>query len=263
MKTEKTEETLTEILRSAGLNEQETKVFIFLIRYATGLRVSEIARRMRLNRTTLYGTLKSLAAKGLLSSSERNGVLFFQSIQPHLLIDYLEQTREQLSKNIKKTADLIPAITNVRNKEERYHPNIQFFDGIEGIKEVYNDLIRNNKEKLVYGFTGAQALLNLMGYDWGDRIVKKRSSMGVKWLGLAVDSPYAREMAKRDQKQLRETRFLPPSYTFDIELVAYDEKAAIISFAEDYPWAMIITDKKIAETIKTVFRYVNDTLPKN
>jgi predicted DNA-binding transcriptional regulator len=258
---EKTEGKLANALRDAGLTPAEIAVFDFLIRKDTELRVSTIARATRLNRSALYGTLKTLAARGLVSSSERNGVLFFQSIQPHLLVDYLERVRERLSKHIQSVEELVPEITSARKQDERYRPGVQFFDGTEGIKEVYDDLIRSNKEKVVRGFTGAQALLNLMGYDWGDRIVKKRSTAGVKWLAVAAESEYAREMSKHDMEQLRKTRFLPPPYTFDIELVTYDDKAALISFAEDHPWAMIITDKKIAETIKALFSYIESTLP--
>jgi predicted DNA-binding transcriptional regulator len=257
-----TEGKLAAALRDAGLTDTEVAVFDFLIRRDAGLRVSAIARGTRLNRSALYGVLKTLTAKGLVSSTVRNGILLFQSIQPHLIVDYLERAKEKISKHIESVEELVPDLVTLRNQEERYRPNIQFFDGTEGIKEVYRDLIRTNKEKLVYGFTGAQALLNLMGYDWADRIVKKRSEAGVKWLGIAAESPYAREMAKRDATQLRKTKFLPPQYTFDIELVAYDDKAAIISFAKDHPWAMIITDKKIADTVKALFSYVNDTLPK-
>jgi hypothetical protein len=85
--------------------------------------------------------------------------------------------------------------------------------------------------------------------------------MGVKWFAIAIDSPESRNLYANDEKHLRETKFLPAEYNFEVELAAYDDKVAAISFAEDYPWAMIINDKKIADTIKAVFRYVNETLP--
>jgi hypothetical protein len=80
-------------------------------------------------------------------------------------------------------------------------------------------------------------------------------------LALAVDSPESRELATHDKEQLRVTKFLPASYKFDVELGAYDDKTFILSFAEDHPWAMIISDKKIAETMKALFRYIDSTLP--
>ena len=254
-------EGLSKALEGAGLNEGEIKTFLFLIAHDVGMRASEIARRVKMNRTTLYGIVNSLLDKGLVSSAEKSGVLFFQAIQPHLLIDYLERTNDQQGKNIKKVNELVPAILRERNQEERYRPNIRFFDGTEGIKQVYEDLIRNNKEKLVYGFTGIHAVYNLMSMDWIDYVLEKRPALGVKWLALAVDSPESRELSKHDKEQLRATKFLPPSYNFEIELASYDNKTAVMTFAEDHPWGMIIEDKKIADTVKALFCYVDSMLP--
>jgi sugar-specific transcriptional regulator TrmB len=259
---DKTNEVLVEALADSGLNETEVRVFVFLLQHEIGLRVSDLARKIRLNRTTLYGILSSLSEKGLVSSSEQRGVLLYQSIQPHLLVDYLGRMQERLARNAKRVAAIVPEISRIRSQEERYRPRMKFFDGAEGIKHAYEDLVRNNKEKVVYGFTGIHAIYNLMGMDWIDYILKKRPSMGIKWLALAVDSPISREMSKYDKEQLRVTKFLPPEFNFDIEIAAYDDNAFIVSFAEDHPWAMIITDKKIAETIKALFRYIDSTLPK-
>lgn len=261
MAQEKPNETLVEALRDAGFNDSEIRVFTFLLRHDIGLRVSDIARRVRLNRTTLYGVLKALTDKGLVSSSEQRGVLLFRSIQPHLLVDYLERLQQRLASNIKKVEEIIPEITSQRTQEERYRPQMEFFDGTEGIKQAYEDTLRNNKDKTVYGLAGIHALYNLMGMDWIQYYLKKRSSMGVKWLALAVDSPTARAMQKRDKAEVRVTKFLPAEYKFDIELGSYDDNTLIVSFAEDHPWAMIIRDKKIAETVTALFRYIDKTLP--
>ncbi|MBY0110887.1 helix-turn-helix domain-containing protein [Patescibacteria group bacterium] len=261
MSKDTTLDTLKEALTGAGLSETEIRVFTFLLQHEAGLRVSDIARRTRLNRTTLYGILNSLTEKGIVTSSEERGVLRFQSIHPRSLVDYLERAQERLARNAKKVADIIPDITRIREQEEQYRPKMRFFDGSEGIKQAYEDLVRENKEKLVYGFTGIHAIYNLMGMDWIDYILKRRPSAGVKWLALAVDSAKSREMSVYDKEQLRVTKFLPKEFDFDIELAAYDDKMFIVSYAEDHPWAMIITDQRIADTIKALFRYIDSTLP--
>ncbi len=259
---QKTSDVLKMALTGAGFNEGEVRALLFLIAHDAPLRATEIARRMKVNRTTLYGLLNSLIEKGVVSSSEKRGVLMFQSVEPRFLIDYLKRAESAQSKNLKKAEQLLPELEKQRSQEERYRPHIQFFDGTEGIKQVYEDLVRNNEEKTVYGFTGIHAVYNLMSMDWIEYILEKRPKMGVKWLALAVDSPESRELQRLDKEQLRVTKLLPDSYNFEIELAAYDDKTAIMTFAEDHPWGMIIKDKKIAETVKSLFRYVDSTLPK-
>ncbi len=253
-------EELKETLVDLGLSETETKVFTFLVLQDVGLRATEIALRTHLNRTTLYGVLKALVSRGLISMSELRGVQVFQAIQPHLLVDYIERTREKLASNIKRVRDMVPTMNSIRTNQEGYRPLIKFYDGTEGIKQVYEELMVNNKEKLIYGFTGAQAAWQLMSMDWIEYIFKKRPAMGVHWLAISVDSPVMREAATHDKEHLRTTRFLPAHYHFDVELAAYDDKTLIMSFASEHPLAIQITDKNIAETVKSLFRYVDDTL---
>ncbi|MBX9765445.1 helix-turn-helix domain-containing protein [Patescibacteria group bacterium] len=255
------EKTLKDILISAALSETEARAFTFLVTHEDSFRASEIAKRTKLNRTTLYSALNTLSEKGLVSHSDENGILRFRSIEPHLLLNYLKKNKEKITHDIAKTEALLPALERARGTGERYRPNMQFFDGVDGIKQVYEDLIANNKEKKVYGFTGIHAVYKLMGEEWINHILRYRPAMGVKWFAIAIDSPESRNLYANDEKHLRETKFLPAEYNFEVELAAYDDKVAAISFAEDYPWAMIINDKKIADTIKAVFRYVNETLP--
>lgn len=260
-KSEETEKTLQNILISAALSETEARAFTFLVTHEGSFRASEISKRTRLNRTTLYSALNTLSEKGLVSQSDEDGILKFRGIEPHLLLNYLKKNKEKITQDIAKTEELLPALERARGQTERYRPNMQFFDGVDGIKQVYEDLIANNKEKKVFGFTGIHAVYKLMGEEWINHILRYRPAMGVKWYALAVESPESRNLYANDEKHLRETKFFPSDYNFEVELAAYDDKVAAISFAEDYPWAMIINDKKIADTIKEIFRYVNNTLP--
>ena len=260
-KPDETEKTLRDILISASLSETEARAFTFLVTHEESFRASEIAKRTKLNRTTLYSALNTLSEKGLVSHSDENGILRFRGIEPHLLLNYLKKNKEKVTQDIEKTQELLPALERARGITERYRPNMQFFDGVDGIKQVYEDLIANNKEKKVFGFTGIHAVYKLMGEEWINHILRYRPAMGVKWFAIAIDSPESRNLYANDEKHLRETKFLPAEYNFEVELAAYDDKVAAISFAEDYPWAMIINDKKIADTLKAVFRYVNETLP--
>jgi sugar-specific transcriptional regulator TrmB len=256
-----TKTSLQAILKSIGLSDFEMRVFIFLLESGRSVRATEIARKTRLNRTTLYGVLKSLTNKALVTSSEDHGVLHFASIEPHLLVNYVERLKESLTKQAGRIKDILPSLEAKRAPTERYRPRMQFFDGTEGIEQAYEDTLYNNKEKKLFGFSGYQAVYNLMSTDWIDYYLKKRPLVGVKALIVAANNPTAQEISTHDEEQLRETKFLPPDFNFDIELLTYDNKTMVVSFAEDHPWALIITDEKIAETIKALFSYIDSTLP--
>jgi sugar-specific transcriptional regulator TrmB len=171
-KPEEPEKTLRDILLSAALSETEARAITFLVTHDGAYRASEIAKRTKLNRTTLYSALNTLSEKGLVSHSDENGILKFRGIEPHLLLNYLKKNKEKITQDIAKTEALLPALERARGKDERYRPNMQFFDGVDGIKQVYEDLIANNKEKRVFGFTGIHAVYKLMGEEWINHILR-------------------------------------------------------------------------------------------
>ena len=259
--TQDTKSKLSEILTNIGLSGSETKVFSYLLRQAEGLKAVSIAKRVQLNRTTTYSILKSLIAKGLVSSSEEYGVLRYQALDPRLLPGYIEREKERLSATAKRYQKLIPELVSNREPEERYRPSIQFYDGTDGIKQVYENILTESAEKKVYGFIGTEALFKLIDEDFIDYYLRKRTAKGVRWFTHATESAESRRLVRRDTVELRDTKLLPSPYKFDIELASYDDTTIIISYAEDHPLGIVIRDKKIAETIKTLFRYIDSTLP--
>ncbi|MES2225455.1 MAG: helix-turn-helix domain-containing protein [Patescibacteria group bacterium] len=253
--------TLTGIFENLGLSSSEIPVLLFLLESANGLRATEIARKTRVNRTTLYGILKSLTSRGLVSSSEENGIMRFQSIQPHQLTAYIESAKQRLESDTKRLDQVIPALAHARKAKDEQYPQIQFFSGVEGIKQVYEDTLRDNPSKAIYGFFDYEATLKLMDTEWPNYYIKKRTEAGIESHTIATYSPLTRTLKEFDKDYLRVTKEFPEGFSFAMEISAYGDKTMLISFNEDHPLAIIIKDARVAETIKTLFRYIDSTLP--
>ncbi|MBI2607352.1 MAG: helix-turn-helix domain-containing protein [Candidatus Doudnabacteria bacterium] len=249
---------IEQLIKNIDLNNNEIVVLSILLEHAS-LKVKEVARLAKLNRTTAYGVLKSLIEKGLASSTEQGKILEFQSISPRLLVNYIENKKLDLSKSKAEIEKILPEIEAVRNKQISF-PKIQFFQGIEGIKQAYEDTLLNNKEKNLYDFTGTDAVFKKMGADWVYYYITKRAKLGIKCYDIAPDTDWSRESKKRDKAVARITKFIPIEYAFDTEIDIYDDKTAIFSFSENNPIAVIIEDKNIANTLKALFKYVDSTI---
>lgn len=256
------EQNLKEVLEHLGLSPSEMKVFSYLLESARAERISIIARKIKLNRTTLYGVLKALSTRGLVSSVEDRGILAYRSIQPHLLVDYIERAKEKLSMDIAKVRDIVPLIEQVRKTGSSSYPSIQFFDGTEGIKQAYEDTIKNNPSKTIFGFTGTEAIFrsDAIDMEWVEWYMNKRAKAGVKYFTIAMDGPASRIIKARDARDLRVTKLLPPGYSYEIEMSIYENKVLIASFGKDHPLAVLIEDEKIGELMKSLFKYIDSTL---
>lgn len=254
-------QSLAETLADIGLHKSEVAVLLALLESNVAERVSLLSKKTRINRTTLYPILRSLSERGLVSSVEKGGVLVWRAIRPNLLIDYIERTQEKLSSDIEKMRDIVPFMEARNVGRERKYPSIQFFEGPEGIKKVLTDTITGNPSKTIYGFSGTDATFKLMG-PWVRDYIVRRTKAGVKRYEIATGTPASRESQARDDKEMRHTHLLPPGYPFDVEMSTYENKVHIISFAEDYPVAVLIEDEKIAQVMKSLFQYIDKSLEK-
>jgi sugar-specific transcriptional regulator TrmB len=252
---------LAETLADIGLQPSEITVLMTLFEAKTSLRVSLLSKKTKINRTTLYPILRSLSERGLVSSVEEGGVLAWRAIRPNLLVDYIEQMQDKLKVGIEKIRDIVPFMEAKNAGRERKYPSIQFYEGREAIKKILMDTIKSNPSKTIYGFSGTDATNKLMG-SWVGDYISKRVAAGVKRFEIATGTPASLDSQARDPKELRQTRILPSGYPFEVEMMTYEDKVQIISFAEDYPVAVVIQDEKIAQIMKSLFQYIDNSLEK-
>lgn len=241
-------------LREVGLSPKETET-LWILLWEGSLPASQIARRTKLNRTTSYGILKSLAEKGLVSRTSIGGVTRFQSIDPRLLPDYIERMRSGLLERKKEIEGILPQIISARTKKNIF-PRIQFFEGIEGVKQAYEDTLENNQGKQLLDISGTDAIFTRMDSEWLDYYLKKRTRLGIRCVDLAPNTEWSRRSKAVDKEVLRITKLIPAQFTFDTEIDIYDNKVGIFSYSEKEPIAVIIEDEAIANTMKTLFAYM-------
>ncbi|MEY4747319.1 MAG: hypothetical protein RLZZ416_368 [Candidatus Parcubacteria bacterium] len=243
-------------LESIGLGDKEIRVLLVLLEsgpmYAAG-----IARIAKLNRTTTYGLLKELAAKGLVSASSAAATKY-QSIAPELLPGYIARRGNELLEIKKQVAELVPQIKLLRSKGKTL-PKIQFFEGKDGVEQAYEDTLENNIGKILHEITGIDAVYTKLDPKFVNYYLEKRTRLGIKSFYIAPKTPTAQEKQGDDKKYLREVCFIPEKYKMDTEISMYDNKVGIFSYAQENPVAILIEDETIARTMKTLFDYIEST----
>ena len=80
-------------LISLGLNQKEANVYFTLLTSGAG-KVSEIAKKSDINRTTAYDILSSLSGKGLISISGKKPKQEYRCENPEKILNFLKQDIE-------------------------------------------------------------------------------------------------------------------------------------------------------------------------
>lgn len=231
-------------LTGLGLSEHEISLYLTLLEWSESL-ASDLAEKVGLNRTHTYDILESLINKGLASYIIKDNSRYFLATNPNRLLDNIKEKEKALQQQQEKIKQLIPALLNLkRPKEEKTKAEI--FCGKEGVKMVYNDILKEAKEYHVLGATGkiAEIMQFYFPQHEKERIKKKIKlkllfNESVKNKGIATKRKYA------------EIRFLPYEYFSPIPIVVYNNKIVTLIWTE--PLAIIVKNREVAETYRKYF----------
>ena len=234
-------------LTSLGLSTEEAKVYLAALELG-GSFVSSIARRAKVNRSTCYHTLDNLVKKGLISSYQRGKVLHFTAEEPTRFTQMAEE-------RVQRTKDLIPELLSITNTLA-FKPKIRFYEGMEGIKSIFEDIITTGDQ--VLGYTNLKAIGELMP-DYFKQYCHKKVALGIKTRYIAPATEEGVDMIdvffpkKYDPNLLEILMVNPKEFNFQNEIAIYGKKVAIISLNPDELIGLIVESKTFADSMKSFF----------
>jgi len=238
---------------NANLNENEKKVLASLYKLEDGV-VNKIAKDTLINRTTLYPILEKLAEKGLVSKVKIEGKIRFQPISREELKLWAKRKEEELKNANSKLLDWIES--QGENKKSSMASEIKYFEGMEGVKNLYSDTWRENNDKIIYAITDYKNAYENMGNFFRKEYFPARIKHGVWVKNLIPESPEGKRDIETAKEMLREMKFVKLFEDLDIEINIYNDKTAIVAFDKKNPSGVIIKNEKIAEAMKSIFEYL-------
>lgn len=232
--------TLIKVLTNLGLTDKEAKVYLACTEKGTTV-VSIIAQAAGINRVTTYDILEKLKQKSLVSYYTKNKIKYFNSINPEILLEEFE----------KRTADLRSSLPKFKTLTgEINHPRIRYFEGIEGIKEIYADTLNSTTKILNYSNS---AEIRKIWPNYDKEYVEKRAKKKIFLKGISPRDKEGEIVKAENQKYYREIRLMPQNeFQFTNEINIYDDKVSIISFKDELI-GMIIESSEIANSQRAIF----------
>ncbi|KKP38973.1 MAG: transcriptional regulator TrmB [Candidatus Peregrinibacteria bacterium GW2011_GWF2_33_10] len=242
---------LTKFLKSIGLSEKEAQIYLSMLEIGSN-GVSVIAKKSNLTRTTAYSVLETLQKKGFVTFYEKNKIKYYSAEQPEIIKYILNQKENECRKQEKEFQNLLPEFESLINKNQIL-PKVKFFEGLDGIIEIYEDTLKNNKSKLAYSSIPNVQNEKLKKYIQEDYL-SKRKKLKINVRAIFQDTPESREFIKNDKFLLRESRLVPVSqFQFRSEINIYKNKIAMMSLDANSMHGVIIESEPIAETQKAIF----------
>ncbi len=227
-----------EILEELGLNNKEAKIYLELLKEKSQT-ASKIAKLTKINRTTTYLELENLMKLGLVNYTIKDSKRYYQPASPKKLLDILEIKK-------KKLKSILPELESSQQNLEPF--KIEIYEGKEGLKTFYQDILNNAKEVLAFGVTGLA--FEILDFEF-PHFIKLCKKKGIKAKYIANKN--SEKLLKKLPKNFVKIKYLEDKYNAKVTTIIYSNKVAIQSLQNEKIYITLIKDKNLYETYKNYF----------
>jgi len=245
-------------LKEVGFGEKEAKIYGYLVEN-TGGYPSTIALKTQIKRSTVYKILLDLSVKGLVNGIVKGKKLYYQIEKPQKLLRFAKDTLENAEDKFEKTKKIIPELEGLFSLSPQ-KPKVTYFEGVEGIITVYEDMLNTTKPYEMLAFANAERLVSFLPPKLFDGYRKQKEKLGITTRGILPGSEgnikfVPEEYANISDKYKPVVRFVPHSlFPYESEITIFcDNKVSIINMTDNNLIGLIIEDKTIHGMFKMIF----------
>lgn len=229
-------------LEKIGFTEKEALVYLACLELGES-NIQQISKKSGIKRTTVYDVIESIKERGIISTVTINKKIHYYAEDPRTIEDSLEEKKGLLRRILPE----LLSVTNIIDKK----PKIRFFEGVDGIKEVYKDTLRFPGQELI-GWGSPKATENFDAEFLTNYYIPARLKDKISVRAIANQNEVWNNLKLIDEKSLRKTRLVNKNLPFDVEIDLYGGRCVAV-FAFEEKIALIIESEKIYTTLKSIF----------
>lgn len=241
---------LNELLQNYGLSKTEAQSYLAVLELGAAP-VSSIARRTWENRVTVYSALKNLVKKWIATEVNKKNTTYYSVIWPDTLVKKFEDKYQSLK-------EALPQLLAITNKYDN-KPKVQFFDGIEGLKSIYREIILTGKDMPMgepfLTFVGTSKIDPGFQEYLSKEFVPRRLKYKTKTRVIAAKS--TSKYAEYNIKTHDSIVIDDPVFDFANEIVIYgNSKVAILMYTTNELCGLTIESTTLHNGLKSMFNLI-------
>jgi len=239
------------ILIQAGLSEEQALAYQSLLDKGPQ-KASDLAKWTGIKRGLIYKVLEQLESMGLVSKQGGPGtVATFSPSHPSLLLSNIERREKEVALNKEILMNSLGSLASKYNLIIG-KPNIQFFEGKEGIIKIYEQALSSGT-KFIDSFEDKGEMSTFIP-EYIPKFIEKRVRLGIR---NRVIAPSNSPINENSEKELRETKFIPTDlFPFTMDIKITDRLVSMITFQKDQPVGILIDNREIASNFGKLFNLV-------
>lgn len=234
-------------LMEAGLKEKEARVYMSILELGEA-NIAQISLKSSINRSTVYLMLRALKEKGLIRGVKKNRTLFYAE-DPRKMLDDLEKKKLMLEKAM---PSILASFAFIDKK-----PEIKYFEGEKGIKEVFEDILRTPDQEMLSWYSNKYKEFFDEKFFF-DYFIPERKRKKIWLRTIYPEETSMRALAANNTEQLRQSKFVANNkFDLESELCLYEKnKIGIISYKDKF--GVVISSQSTFNTLKSIFEVMWD-----
>jgi sugar-specific transcriptional regulator TrmB len=242
-----------DILVRIGLTPEEAWVYSALLDGGPQTAGDLLKRNIPIKRGLLYKVLDRLGERGLVTTQKGETKTVFNPQSPDTLMALMEERESEIRNSRESLSAALPGLKAKYNLSTE-RPAIRFFEGVEGLRKMYEDKIESGAKELLFIRTArAESYRETFG-TWFAHYLKRQTEAGIKVHALTVDDEYTNHDPAVDAARgVVRTWLRPEDYTAPVQIETYGDKVTIHSFGKEI-FGVMIESAPIATAIREVIQ---------
>ena len=242
----------THALTSAGLTPEQAHVYELLIQKGPR-EAGQIPTAVDLSRPYVYKILQELIDLGLVTKDEPPGKpAKFVPVHPFAIQELVRKQKEDLS-IVEQTVQGVMSSLISDYSSSSHLPGIRILPGIDGISELYQDVLQEKQDIRLIRSTYDDDTPELM--ELVLRQIQRQVSKNIqaRLLGPLPTHIPTKELLIQDAQRLTTRRTIPRErFTLPAQILIYGDKVGITSYLEPHI-TTIVNNPAIAMTLGAIF----------
>jgi sugar-specific transcriptional regulator TrmB len=240
----------TKLLEEIGLTKGEIKTYLALLKLGPSS-TGPLSKESQVSRSKLYSILDKLEKKGLVSHVEKNGIIYFQAVEPKKIKDYINEKENSLQKLKKDFEDFLPTLENHQTKTK--NQIVTIYQGIKGLMTAHEHTYLKLKKGDEYHYIGIPKDQPEIQHMYWQRDHIRRDKVGIK-AKLLFNKDTDKEVLKnRNSYKLCDARYMPTDIKTPAWFGTYKD-TLMISVPSENPITIEIISQEIADAFEAYFQ---------
>lgn len=250
-------DTLLQMMRSLGLNKDESKVYLCLLEHP--MSHLELARKTGVNRSKVYRIADVLTSKSLITVVQDDTGKRLMATDPTNLEITLTTAEEKLKSQRSALDQALPLLQSLFTQSGHSKPSdflINTYEGVDGFKQMLWNELKTSGEALVFGHGTIQDLVN--DDRWAEKHRERTTEAGYKLREIINPGGKPNDFTKNQEfmntvitKRVIDRKLL----SLDQQFIIYNSTVAIYNWKNNKKVGVEIINPAFAATQRAVFEH--------